>query len=273
MKLKQRFPYLALIVLSMTLLVIMPLVNFFTLRSQKEIFGQLDQSLQLRSILLGVSGGLWKAVLILACIWLGVGINDLLLRIKDIAKRKMATNGLIFGSLFLCVALPILGLILTYAVLTPKAGWKQLPTPPETAKSIAGGVYNRIIIETVNGNYFSHNIPAEGLDWQAAEKPNPSQLPEMDESASPGIQAPGSVINIAGVPSYPGSTQKIYYVILEDHTIWYLDSQANNAFFVTALLATVFIPILTGSLLTLSGMAAIPLLERLAGRIWLEHDS
>lgn len=270
MSIKKRFPLLVLAAVSVTLLVIMPLVNFFALQSQKDVLEQLERSFQLRAILLGLSDGLWKAALILACVWLGVGINILLLRIQDSAKRKLAMNGVVFGSLFLCVVLPILGLILTYTFSSPKESWVQLPDPPEAARSIAGGIYNRIIIETEHGNYFSHTIPDDGLGWLADEKPDSPILPEMDGSVSPDIQAPGTVISIAGAPSYPGSTQKVYFAVLEDRSIWYLPS-TGGAFFATALLATMLIPILVGSLLMLSGMWAMSLLSGLAGRIW--HES
>lgn len=270
MKLKQRFPLLVLAAVSVALLVIMPLVDFFSLQSQKDVLDQLDRSFQLRAILLGLSDGLWKAALILACVWLGVGINILLRRIQDSAKRKLAMNGVVFGSLFLCVVLPILGLILTYTFSSPKESWVQLPDPPEAARSIAGAIYNRVIIETEHGNYFSHTIPDDSLGWLADEKPNASILPEMDGSVSPSVDAPRTVISMIGVPTYPGSTQNIYYAILEDHTVWYLRS-SGNAFFATALLATVLIPILVGSLLMLSGMWAMSLLSWLAGRIW--HES
>lgn len=267
MKLKQRFPFLALTALSVVMLVIFPLVNFFAPQFQREVFQQLDRSFQMRAILLALADGLGKAALILVCIWLGVGINNLILRIQDSAKRRLAMNGVVFGSLLLCVALPILGLIFTYTVLSPQESWQQIPTPPETAQSIAAGFFNRVIIETENGNYFSHNIPDNGQGWQEEENPDTAPPPEMDDSVFPNVEAPGTLISILGVPSYPGSTQKVYFAILEDHTVWYLP-QAGSALLATALLATLFVPILVGSLLILAGMGAIPLLNWLAARIW-----
>jgi len=266
MKLKQHFPLLVLITLSAALLVVLPLFRFFALQPQQDALQQLEPSFQFRVFFLGLTDGLWKAVLILLCFWSGVGINRLLLRIQDSAKRKLAMNGVIFGSLFLCVVLPILGLILTYTFFSPKESWVQLPDPPEAARTISGGIYNRIIIETEKGNYFSHTIPDDGLGWLADEKPDASLLPEMGESASPNIEAPGVSTNLIGVPAYPGSTQKIYYAILEDHTVWYLP-QTGNTFFTTALLAAVSIPILIGGLLMLLGMGTISILDILAERI------
>lgn len=265
---KQRFPYLVLAILSLILLVAIPAGNLVSLRSQTDVLQQLGPSFQLRTILQILLGGLGKAALLLVCIWLGAGIDHLLFRIKDSPKRRLATLGFIFGSLFLCVVLPVISLVFTYAALSPKDGWEQLPAPPETAVTIAGGIYNLVIIETENENYYSHVVPDTGQGWQTDKKPDASFLPETDQVDSPGIQAPGTFISLVGVPSYPGSTQKIYYGILEDHTIWYLASKTGNAVITTALLTAVLFPVLIGGLIMLLGMGAMSLLRWLAGRIW-----
>lgn len=270
MKLKQHPPVIILAALSAIFLVLYPLLNLFILRSHVEIFQQLGTSFQTKTVLLTVASGLGKAALILICIWLGVGVNALLMRIKDSAKRKRITIGFVFASTLLCVVLPVLGLVFTYSSLSPKQSWKQLPAPPETAMGIAGGIYNLVIIETENQTYYSHTVPDAGESWQVEEQPSASMLPDMDGVISPSIQPPGAFISMIGVPTYPGSTQKIYYVLLEDHTVWYLDSQTGGAFFATAILATLFIPIMLGSLLMLFGMGAMPLLGWLTGLLWRE---
>jgi hypothetical protein len=271
MNFKKHFASLVLIVFSIILLVMCALSNVAALQPQRDAFQQLGVSFQIRAILLALAGGLGRAALILACVWLGVGINRWLLRIKDSAKRKLAMNGIVFASLLLCVGLPALGLILTYTAFSPQHGWEQLPAPPETAELIAGGVFNRVIIETDAGNYFSHNIPNDGQGWQTDEKPDASLLPEVGASDSPSVETPRSSISMVGVPSYPGSTQKVYFAVLEDRTVWYL-SATDGAFLATALLATVLLPILIGSLLILSGMGAAFLLNWLARRIYGEAD-
>lgn len=270
MKLKQRPPVIILAALSAIFLVLYPLLSLFILRSHVEIFQQLGTSFQTKTVLLTVASGLGKAALILICVWLGVGVNALLMRIKDSAKRKRITIGFVFASTLLCVVLPALGLVFTYSSLSPKQSWQQLPAPPETAMGIAGGSYNLIIIETANQTYYSHSVPDDGESWQVEEQPSASMLPDMDGVISPSIQPPGAFISMIGVPTYPGSTQKIYYVLLEDHTVWYLDSQTGGAFFATAILATLFIPIMLGSLLMLFGMGAMSLLGWLTGLLWRE---
>lgn len=175
--------------------------------------------------------------------------------------------GVVFGSLFLCVAMPILGLILTYIIFTPKETWIQLPLPPETAKSIAGGFPNWVLIETESGNYFSYNISNESQGWRTDKKPDATLLSEMDESAFPKVEAPGNVISMSSSLSYPGSLQHIYYVILEDHTIWYF-MERNDGAWAAGLLSVVAIPIILVCLLMLFGMGLTSLLRWLADRIW-----
>ncbi len=174
MKLKQHFPLLVLITLSAALMIVLPLIRFFALQPQQDALQQLEPSFQFRVFFLGLTDALWKAVLILLCFWSGVGINRLLLRIQDSAKRKLAINGVIFGSLFLCVVLPILGLILTYTFLSPKESWVQLPDPPEAARTISGGIYNRIIIETEKGIIF--RTPFQTMVWDGWQMKSPTLL-------------------------------------------------------------------------------------------------
>ena len=267
MKLKQRFPYIVLSFLSLIVLVALPLIKFFKMQSQRTVLQGLPPSFQTRFTFQIIADGLGSAALILICVWLGVGLNSLLLRIQDSSRRRRTTIGLVFGSLFLCVALPIFGLILTYTIFTPKEAWIQLPPPPETAKSIAGGSSNWVLIETENGNYFSYSISKESQAWKTDKKHDTTLLPEMDESASPKVEAPGNVISMSSFPSYPGSLQNIYYIILEDHTIWYFMERDDGAW-AAGLLSVVAIPIILVCLLMLFGMGLASLLRWLADRIW-----
>lgn len=267
MKLKQRFPYIVLSFLSLVLFVAFPLIKYFEMRSHGTVLQGLPPSFQTRFTFQILADGLESAALLLVCVWLGVGLNSLLLRIQDSSRRRRTTIGLVFGSLFLCVALPIFGLILAYIIYTPKEAWIQLPSPPETAKSIAGGSSNWVLIETENGNYFSYNISNESLGWRTDKKPDATLLSETYESGFPEVEAPGNVISTRNSPSYPGSSQNIYYVILEDHTIWYF-MERNDGVWAAGLLSVVAIPIILVCLLMLLGMGLISLLRWLADRIW-----
>lgn len=268
MKIKRRFPFLVLSVLSLIVFIAMPMANLFLLRSQESVLKTLDPSLQNRLLYKSLISGLELAALVLACVWAGVGINSLLIRIKDASKRRLVTAGVVFGSFFLCVVLPVLSLILTYTVFAPKESWIPFPALPETPKTIAGGVYNKVVIETEDGNYFSCSPQQVSTCWQADEKPDPALVHPLDGSDMPNVLPPGQIVYMIGVPSYPGSISKIYYAILEDHTVWYLASQTGNTFFTTAILATVLTPILLGCLLMLLGMGLTSLLRWLAGSIW-----
>ena len=268
MKIKRWFPFLVLFVLSLIVSIAMPMANFFSLRSQGSILKTLDPSLQNRLLYGSLISGLEMAALVLACVWAGAGINSLLIRIKDASKRRLVTAGVVFGSFFLCVVLPILSLIFTYTVFAPRESWEPFPALPETPKAIAGGVYNKVVIETENGNYFSCSPQQVETCWQADDRPDPTLLHPLEGSDIPNVLPPGRILYMIGVPSYPGSISKIYYAILEDHTVWYLASQTGSTFFTTALLATVLTPVLLGSLLMLLGMGLTSLLRWLAGSIW-----
>lgn len=268
MKLKRLFPFLVLSILSLIVLVILLSAGVLQTLPQSEAIENLDPSLQNKFIVNGLVDGLATAAFVLVCVWMGFGINGLLGRIRDASKRRRITTGVIFGSIFLCVALPLLSLILTYTFLSPQKSWLQFPVPPETPNEIAAGFYNKVIIETDSGNYFSCNFSDLVQCWQAEVEPDASMRQTLEGTPSPNVPAPGNAISMVEVPSYPGSSSMIYYAILEDHTVWYLNSQAGSAFFATALLATVMLPILLGSLLILFGIGLTYLLRWLADRIW-----
>ncbi len=271
MKLKRYFPFIVLFVLSCIVLVAFPAVNLLSLQRFKNITPNIR-------LILTQELGLIAVILLIA--WIGVGVSSLLVRIQNPSVRRMASLGTVFGSFFLCVVLPILGLFLTYGIFSTHESWVQLPALPETPKAIAAGGHTVVVIETENGKFFSCNLSQTSQCWKPEDKPNGliiqgADYARTEESTNkPNSSAPGKVIDTLGITYHMGpNTYETYYAILDDRSIWYLNQEQNTAFFMTGLAGMILVPISGIGVLFLLGMGLTSFLRWLAGRIWREQQS
>jgi len=271
MKRRQYFPYIVLTILSCILLTVLSVATYLP-----AVNPPIASSLRLKLVMQQafLTGGL-----IIFSVWIGVGVNVLLTRVKDVPRRRRLTIGIVLGSFFVCILLPSLSLVIVNKAFTPQESWQQLPEPPEPPKAIAGSAYKTVFIAAGNGNYYSCNTEEMDQCWQADGKPAtlvPDGMEELNinESGVPKVQPPGNVISIFGIAYYLGSSRyEDYYAVLDDHTVWYLNHSANSGIYAVGLLAVIVVPIVLGSLLILLGMGLTSILRLAAGRIWRDEPS
>ncbi|MFN8435138.1 MAG: hypothetical protein U0V18_14030 [Anaerolineales bacterium] len=270
MKFKRFFPFIILSILSCFLLVILPAVNFFNY----ELIQDTAERLQL-----SLSQGLKFAALILLFAWIGVGIGSLLTLIKDGRFRKIISWVVYLGFLFFCVITPILGVVFVYGVSYAGSSWQKFPTPPEIPKTIAAAGYSTVVIETEEGHYFYCNTSQLELCWQPENKPDTLIIPISYGSVEqiegkPIVPAPGRTVSLVGVDYQDGPNHtEMYYAILKNGSVWYLQLDQSSAGLLAGLSSLVAIPIVFVSSMLFIGMVLVAFLRWLAGRIWREKET
>ena len=271
-KIKRFFPFIVLFILSCLLLVALPAVQFFNTDYLQNTPERLKIALK---------QGIGFAVLILLFAWIGVGITSLLRLIKDGKVRKTASLVTYLGFLFFCVAMPILGVVFVYGVSYAGNSWQQLPTPPETPKVIASAGYYTVVIETEEGHYFYCDTSQLGLCWQPENKPDSLIIPASEYSGTveqiegkPIVPAPGRVVSLVGVDhQYGPNHTEIYYAILKNGSVWYLQLDQSSAGLLAGFSSLIAIPIVFVSSMLFIGMVLTAFLHWLAGRIWREQET
>ena len=270
MKFKRFFPFIVLLLLSCVLLVILPAVNFFNSEFIQDSAERLQFSL---------TQGLKFSALILLFAWIGVGISSLLTLIKDGRFRKIISWMVYLGFLFFCIITPILGVVFVYGVSYAGSSWQKFPTPPETPKAIAAAGYSTVVIETEEGHYFYCDTSQLELCWQPENKPSSLIIPVSYGSVEqiegkPIVPAPGRVVSLVGVDHQDGPNHtEIYYAILKNGSIWYLQLDQSSAGLLAGLSSLIAIPIVFVSSMLFIGMVLAAFLHWLANRIWREKEA
>lgn len=269
MKIKKFIPVLVIFLLSFLITVAAPAYFFFSSEYPKDL--SLKISLDLRQ-------GLGFAAFIIIPLWIGTGIESLLARIKDGAKRKMASLIFYLGSFFACIALPILGIVLIYAVFSTGEGWKQLPAPPEKPVAVVAASPKSVVIETEKGNYYYCYV--DQLCWQPENKPDSLVIGGADNSTNvtgnmPSVAPPGQVVSMLGIAYSLGpESSESHFAVLDDGTVWYLNHNVNNyaGGFMAGLASIFILPFVAGASILLAGTGISAFARWLAGRIWREPE-
>ena len=103
-------------------------------------------------LMLGLPSGL---VLILL-LWFGAGLDHLLARIKDRARRvRMSVLTYLLVPIGLCIGLPAVVATLIYGSFGAPIGWKQLPAVPGSPVEVAAANELSVIVRTESGAYYS----------------------------------------------------------------------------------------------------------------------
>ncbi len=267
MKLGKYFPLIVLVLLSCLVLFALPAYQFFSSEYPKDL--ALKFNLSLRQ-------GLGLAAAVLLFVWLGAGTNALLARIKEKKRRTVVSLIAYLASFFVCIALPLLSLLLTYSLFSPHSDWKQLPAPPETPVSIAAGGQQSVIIETDKGNYYLCIINNERC-WQPENKPESPAFGEeygvKTTGNMPRVAPPGQVVDMLGITYNTGPVDyESHYAILDDGTVWYLNIEVNNysGGFMAGMLAMIVIPVLFCAVMFFVGAGIHAVTRWAANRIWPE---
>jgi hypothetical protein len=267
MKIKRFIPLGILLGLSLLVLVATPAILYLTADYPKD--PALKFSLNLRQ-------GLSLAAFILIPVWIGAGVDALLARIKDNAKRKVTSLVFYLGSFFVCIALPILGIFLLYSLFSIEDGWQQLPTPPERPIAIAAAGQHSVMIETERGNYY-YCVVNDDLCWRLEDKPSTLIIGNDYRTETTGnmphVAPPGQVVSMLGIAYSNGPRQsESHFAILDDGTVWYLHHEVNNytGSFIAGLTSIIILPFVTASAILLSGAGINAFARWLASRIWRE---
>ena len=81
--------------------------------------------------------GLPSAAALLVLLWFGVGMDQVLSRLKNKSTRVGASVlTYIFVPLVLCVGLPALVGLIIYGVFNAPQGWKEFPPPPSAFRPV-----------------------------------------------------------------------------------------------------------------------------------------
>jgi len=271
MKLKRNFPLIVLLLLSCILLAALPVADFLRSDYPNDLIQKIQVSLK---------QGLIAAGAILLFVWIGVGINALLARIKDASVRRWVSLATVLGSFLLCIVVPLLSLFFVYGIFSAGEGWQQLPAPPETSKAIAAGGHNIVVIETEAGNYFHCSLLQLQICWQPENKPNTRIIQSDDYTRTtesnnkPGGRAPGKIISLLGVDYQIGpDNTETYFAVLDNRTVWYVRREQGIAGFATGLMSIMILPVLFVGTMFLMGLGAASLLRWLAARIWKETET
>ncbi|MCL4271219.1 MAG: hypothetical protein KJZ72_16805 [Anaerolineales bacterium] len=252
MKIRRFIPLLVLVLLSCLILVAAPAVLYASSEYPKDAAQKFEMTLR---------QGLGIAAIVIPLIWLGAGVDALLSRIADKAKRRFASLVVYIGAFVLFIALPTVMLLAIYGIFSEQDGWQQLPAPPEAPVAVASGGRDSLIVETVDGNYYSCWALDLSTCWQPVDQPESLIMEAPDvyleqSSNAPPVNPPGEVLSLIGV-AYNQSGMKLesHYAVLEDGTVWYLNRETNNytASFITMLASLLAIPGMIGSGLAFAG--------------------
>ena len=130
MKIKRFFPALVIFLFSCILSIGTAAYLFFTTKYPEDTAARFGMSLW---------QGVVFAVMAFVLLLVGLGLNSLLIRIKDASSRKLVSLAVYLGSFVLCVVLPAIGIVSTYFLFSEQKGWQELPSVPAPAVQIVSG--------------------------------------------------------------------------------------------------------------------------------------
>ena len=261
MNLKRYLPLITLLLVSIAV-VACALAAVYVLSVDAKTTAEKTQS----SLRLGGPFALGLIVLL----WFGAGMDQILSRLKQKSTRitvSLATYLVL--PVVLCIGLPALVAFLIYGGIAAPTGWRELPAPPQPAVEVAAASELSVIIRTDTGSYYSCVASSPSTCWEFALEPEARMTGRGTElTTPPTLDPPGNAISILGL-SYTdlGEEGQVYYVVLEDGSVWVLRKDANSyeAGFASGLFLTLaIIPALAGLLVIYLGAGLSALTRRIA---------
>jgi hypothetical protein len=269
MKIKRYFPLLAILLFTFLSFLGTTAYSFFITKYPEDPAARLGMSLR---------QGVIFAVILFGLLLFGLGLNILLVRIKDASRRRLVSLTVYIGSLLLCVALPAILIASTWFLFSEQTGWQELPSLPAPAVQVAAAGRDAVIVRSDDGNhYYCWTIQLERC-WETADEPtNPliqSYEGELKATSNPpGATPPDDVIDMVGV-AYNNSAifLESHYAVTSDGNVWYLNRETNNgtAGFASGLLFIITLPLMLGTLTVLAGAGISSGARGIANRIWRE---
>jgi len=271
MKIKRYFPALVIFLFSCILSIGTAAYLFFTTKYPEDPAARFGMSLW---------QGVVFAVMAFVLLLVGLGLNALLLRIKDASRRKLVSLAVYLGSFLLCIVLPTIGIVSTYFLFSQQKGWQELPSTPAPAVQVAAVGKDALTVRSDDGNYYYCWVEQLEKCWKTVDEPSNPLIQNYEgelkpTSNPPAVTLPDGVIDIVGV-AYNNSAifLESHYAVTSDGHVWYLNRETNNG---TAGLATGFLfiftlPLMLGTLAVLAGAGISNGARSLANRIWHEAE-
>jgi hypothetical protein len=213
--------------------------------------------------------GVPSALALIVLLWLGAGMDPMLARLKKRSTRVgVSLQTYLVLPVVLCIGLPALVAMLIYGGIGMPGGWRQFPAPPEPAVEFVSANGTSVVVRTEADSQWYCVIGCSA--WGPIDEVNPLFINSgTGTSAPPPFDPPEGTVHLEGISSTTmGNEERTYYAIVDDGSVWYLQSGASRyeAGFASGLFLTVaIIPALFGLVVIYIGAGVSALARWMAG--------